>query len=317
MVRIVLVCAMSFALAVSAFAQTDAKKTNDSSSNIVQSLHRFAPTFPFLRSTDSKNDTKDFEALKKLLDEVRDDYLVRVQIKADKIIEEYKRDHLGQTSNEFESTLNNYNVISRSMEMGPNIRLGLDRIEKGFQIFNYIKPSILVDSSRSNDVSAVEYRLYLYSGILNLFYGTRYSMMHALKDFSYLVDSGVVPSDEELITVNNYLAGLNYNFALINLSDSVMQRHHLNLMFDNLWDLTELINKADQQKKDYKLMQLVKEYAPIINPFTARFRTKYQTYFDKLGLNYGKTEERAIESAEKKEKAAAPTTAPTPAGGAK
>lgn len=64
-------------------------------------------------------------------------------------------------------------------------------------------------------------------------------------------------------------------------------------------------------------MMLVKEYAAVVNPTTERFKTRYQQFFDKLGLNYGKTEEKAIESAGKSETPKAATTTTPAAGGGK
>lgn len=302
------------------FGQATNKSTaaaDKQATNIISDLNQYAPTFPFLRSTDSTKDEKDFEVLKKLLDEVQNDYLVRVLIKAERTLNEYKLNHPDLKLDEFASSMDQYRIVHRTMELSPNIRLGLDRLDKAFEIFNYIKPSLLIDASRSNDVRTVEYRIYMYDGVLSLFYGTQVSMKRAWKDFNYLLENKLVTDENEVLMVLTYLAGMNYNFAEQNGADIVMRRYYVNNMFDNLWDITEIRNKGDAQKKDYKFMMLVKEYAAVVNPTTERFKTRYQQFFDKLGLNYGKTEEKAIESAGKSETPKAATTTTPAAGGGK
>ncbi|MEK6795311.1 MAG: hypothetical protein AABZ39_11065 [Spirochaetota bacterium] len=312
---IVLILALAAAPIVFGQATNRSSSADKPATNVINDLNQYAPTFPFLRSTDSAKDEKDFETIKKLLDEVQNDYLVRVLIKAQRTIDEYKLNHPGLKLDEFASSMDYYRIVHRTMEISPNIRLGIDQLDKAFAVFAYVKPSLLVDGNRSNDVRTIEYRLYMYDGILNLFYGTQVSMKRAWKDFNFLLENKLVTDENEVIMILTYLAGMNFNFAEQNGADIVMRRYYVNNMFDNLWDITELRNKGDAQKKDYKLMHLVKEYAVVINPTTERFKTRYQPFFDKLGLNYGKTEERTIESAGKSGDTSKAATTTTPATG--
>lgn len=214
------------------FGQATNKSTaaaDKQATNIISDLNQYAPTFPFLRSTDSTKDEKDFEVLKKLLDEVQNDYLVRVLIKAERTLNEYKLNHPDLKLDEFASSMDQYRIVHRTMELSPNIRLGLDRLDKAFEIFNYIKPSLLIDASRSNDVRTVEYRIYMYDGVLSLFYGTQVSMKRAWKDFNYLLENKLVTDENEVLMVLTYLAGMNYNFAEQNGADIVMRRYYVNI----------------------------------------------------------------------------------------
>ena len=206
---IVLILALAAAPIVFGQATNRSSSADKPATNVINDLNQYAPTFPFLRSTDSAKDEKDFETIKKLLDEVQNDYLVRVLIKAQRTIDEYKLNHPGLKLDEFASSMDYYRIVHRTMEIYPNIRLGIDQLDKAFAVFAYVKPSLLVDGNRSNDVRTIEYRLYMYDGILNLFYGTQVSMKRAWKDFNFLLENKLVTDENEVIMILTYLAGMN------------------------------------------------------------------------------------------------------------
>ena len=105
---------------------------------------------------------------------------------------------------------------------------------------------------------------------------------------------------DRLITLNTYLAGINYRLATKNQPSDVNKVYYLNQMFNNLWDLTTLKN-SDEATRDAKYKLLLTQYHKVLSVNTERFKTTYQKYYDELGFTYGDTESEILSREEKPE----------------
>lgn len=316
--------------------EEQAEGTSDELTNSSR-LASFAPTFPYLKATDAGIDERDFEMLKKLLDQIEHDYLLRILDKAERIVyaqtndeiayydvngnkiphpRQEQKDYQMAQRVEFASQQNFYDLIKNKLAYSEHVRTGLKRVTDAYDVYERIKLSIQT-STMSNEIPMVEYRLYLYHALFNLYSASRGGLQNAAADFEYLLENDLAKGDEEKILYNTYLAGINMELAKYADANQVMKRHYLNNMFDSLWDIIVLKNKNNEEQKNNKIKHLITTYHKIVNPARPRFKEMYEPYFLDMGLSYSFVEEEKIEEAGAEtttsENTSSPASDPVPA----
>ena len=262
--------------------------------NTVNEIASFGPSFTDLRNTDDAALDKEYNLLQTNLTKIREDYLFRVLYKANKILERYTNVNFTDTNEMFYNAVYYYDLVAKPLAGDNNVDIALHELDKCFRLYNEVKP-IYEILGKTNELIQSDYELNLYAGIFNLFKGTagyyaksRYHLMNAL-----LNESAAKSDTTNLIMLNTYLAGVNYNLATINQNSDVSKVYFLNEMFNNLWDLTTL-KTADENIKTAKYKLLITKYHKILYTTSDRFRTTYSKYYDELGFVYGKTEDEVL-----------------------
>ncbi|WP_295163449.1 hypothetical protein [uncultured Brachyspira sp.] len=262
----------------------------DQSADTVSEITTFAPSFVDLRNTDDAALDREYNLLQTNLTKIKEDYLFRVVYKANKILENYTNVNFTDTNEMFYNAVYYYDLVSKPLANDNNIDIALYELDKSFRLYDEIKPIYQI-LGKTNELIQADYELNLYTGIFNLFKGTagyyaksRYYLMNALNN-----ESSSKNDTTNLIMLNTYLAGVNYNLATINQNSDVSKVYFLNEMFNNLWDLTTL-KTEDENIKTAKYKLLITKYHKVLYTTSDRFRAKYSKYYDELGFTYGNTE---------------------------
>ena len=262
--------------------------------NTVEGISAFAPSFTDLKNTDDVALDKEYNLLQTNLTKIREDYLFRVLYKANKILERYTNVNFTDTNEMFYNAVYFYDLVAKPLAGDNNIDIALLELDKAFRLYNEIKPIYEV-LGKTNELKQADYELNLYGGIFNLFKGTagyyaksRFYLMNALNN-----ETSGANNTTNLIMLNTYLAGVNYNLATINQNSDVSKVYFLNEMFNNLWDLTTL-KTADENIKTAKYKLLITKYHKVLYTTSDRFRTTYSKYYDELGFVYGQTENEVL-----------------------
>ncbi|MBW5409327.1 hypothetical protein E6A50_02945 [Brachyspira hampsonii] len=277
--------------------QTAATNENQGASentNTVNEVSAFAPSFVDLRNTDDAALDKEYNLLQTNITKIREDYLFRVLYKANKILEDYTNVNFIDTNEMFYNAVYYYDLVANPLANDNNIDIALQELDKSFRLYDEVKP-IYEILGKTNELAQADYELNLYAGIFNLFKGTagyyaksRYHLMNALNN-----ETSGQNNTTNLIMLNTYLAGVNYNLATINQNSDVSKVYFLNEMFNNLWDLTTL-KTADENIKAAKYKLLITKYHKVLYTTSDRFRTTYSKYYDELGFTYGQTEDEIL-----------------------
>ncbi|WP_304332372.1 hypothetical protein [Brachyspira innocens] len=276
--------------------ETAATEENQESSEVdtVEGISTFAPSFTDLRNTDDATLDKEYNLLQTNLTKIREDYLFRILYKANKILERYTNVNFTDTNEMFYNAVYYYDLVANPIANDNNVDLALSELDKSFRLYDEIKP-IYEILGKTNELIQADYELNLYAGIFNLFKGSagyyaksRYHLMNALHN-----ESSSKNDTTNLIMLNTYLAGVNYNLATINQNSDVSKVYFLNEMFNNLWDLTTL-KTADENIKTAKYKLLITKYHKVLYTTSDRFRTTYSKYYDELGFTYGQTEDEIL-----------------------
>ena len=279
-----------------ATTETTTTENQESSESVdtVNEITPFAPSFTDLRNTDDAALDKEYNLLQTNLTKIKEDYLFRVLYKANKILERYTNVNFTDTNEMFYNAVYYYDLVAKPLAGDNNVDIALHELDKCFKLYDDIKP-IYEILGKTNELIQSDYELNLYAGIFNLFKGTagyyaksRYHLMNAL-----LNESAAKSDTTNLIMLNTYLAGVNYNLATINQNSDVSKVYFLNEMFNNLWDLTTL-KTTDENIKTAKYKLLITKYHKILYTTSDRFRTTYSKYYDELGFVYGQTEDEIL-----------------------
>ncbi|PTY39623.1 hypothetical protein [Brachyspira hampsonii] len=275
-------------------AATDENQGASENTNTVNEVSAFAPSFVDLRNTDDAALDKEYNLLQTNITKIREDYLFRVLYKANKILEDYTNVNFIDTNEMFYNAVYYYDLVANPLANDNNVDIALQELDKSFRLYDEVKP-IYEILGKTNELAQADYELNLYAGIFNLFKGTagyyaksRYHLMNALNNAKAGQNNTT-----NLIMLNTYLAGVNYNLATINQNSDVSKVYFLNEMFNNLWDLTTL-KTADENIKTAKYKLLITKYHKVLYTTSDRFRTTYSKYYDELGFTYGKTEDEIL-----------------------
>ena len=273
---------------------TTENQESTESTNTVEGITPFAPSFVDLRNTDDVALDKEYNLLQTNLAKIRDDYLFRVLYKANKILERYTNVNFTDTNEMFYNAVYYYDLVAKPLAGDNNIDIALNELDKSFKLYEDIVP-IYEILGKTNELKQADYELNLYAGIFNLFKGSagyyaksRFHLMNALNN-----ELSGQNNATNLIMLNTYLAGVNYNLATINQNSDVSKVYFLNEMFNNLWDLTTL-KTSDENIKTAKYKLLITKYHKVLYTTSERFRTTYAKYYDELGFVYGQTEDEVL-----------------------
>lgn len=276
-------------------------ESDDTQKDTISELQFFSPSFTDLRNTDEGNLDKEFQLLQTNLIKLKDDYLFRIAYKANKILENYTNVNYTDTNQLFFNAFRYYDLIAGPIATDNNVDIALYEVQKSMNLYKSFEPTYLA-LGKTNELAQVTYELNLYAGLLNMFKGTSSYYTKAVK---YLNDAlayeeATTKDTDRLITLNTYLAGINYRLATKNQPSDVNKVYYLNQMFNNLWDLTTLKN-SDEATRDAKYKLLLTQYHKVLSVNTERFKTTYQKYYDELGFTYGDTESEILSREEKPE----------------
>lgn len=280
--------------AVDTAAEQTSTANQGESIDTPKELAPYSPSFIDLRNTDDIALDKEYYLLQTNLVKVKEDYLFRILYKANKIIERYTNVNFTDTNGMFYNMVTYYGLVSKPIAGDNNVDLALVELNKSFALYESIKPTYVI-LGKTNELMQSDYQLNLYAGIFNLFKGTQSHYVkgrdHLMKALENETSNGNDPSN--LIMINTYLAGVNYNLATINQHSDVNKVFYLNEMFNNLWDLTTL-KTEDENIKAAKYRLLISKYHKILYTTSVRFKTIYVKYFDELGFTYGNTEDEVL-----------------------
>ena len=277
--------------------QTENEQTSEESTDNVNGISSFSPSFTDLRNTDDQSLDKSYNLLQTNLSIIRDDYLFRILYKANKILEDYTNVRFTDTNEMFYNAVYYYDLVARPIASDNNVDLALREVYKCFRLYDEVKP-IYEILGRTNELVQSDYELNLYAGILNLFKGSHHyyelSRSHLNKAVENINNSGNAEGEtEKLIMLNTYLAGVNYKLAVENQPSDIRKVYHLNEMFNSLWDLTTL-KTEDEEIRSAKYKLLITKYHKVLYTNSERFKVTYSKYYDELGFTYGESEEEIM-----------------------
>lgn len=280
---------------------SSANEDGTTQKDTVSELKFFSPSFTDLRNTDETNLDREFHLLQTNLIKLKDDYLFRIAYKANKILEDYTNVNYVDTNQLFFNAFKYYDLISGPIANDNNVDIALYEVQKSIDLYKRFEPTYLA-LGKTNELAEVTYELNLYAGLLNMFKGTSSYYTKAVKHLNdaLVYEEATTKDTDRLITLNTYLAGINYRLATKNQPSDVNKVYYLNQMFNNLWDLTTLKN-SDESTRDAKYKLLLTQYHKVLSLNTERFRTTYQKYYDELGFTYGETESEILSREERPE----------------
>lgn len=277
----------------SLYAQEDAKTTTEGAATAetagdtgaLDTLLDFAPTFDLLRGTDTNNFNKRLDSLEKLVIELREDYLFRIQYKAEKILEEYTNLNNIDTNDARFTYTYYFDIVSGAMAGDNNVSLAINKTKRAITVYDALVPYAII-AEKVDELKALDYQINLYAGIFYMYQGL-YSV--SAEYFDTILEEKLTEDTNSLIIVNKYLAGIN-NILAEKQSSIFLKGYFYNNVFDRLWDITTL-DTAEGQARNDKYALLINNYHTIIFPTTERFKALYAPHFDRLGIVYADTEE--------------------------
>ncbi len=267
---------------------TGTETTEGGDTNSLNVLLDFAPTFDVLRGTDTNNFNKRLASLDKIVAELRDDYLFRVQYKVEKILSEYTRTNYIDTNDSRFTYTYYYDIVSSTMVSDANVALALNKVKEAIRVYDALMPYAIV-AGKVDELKVIDYKIHLYGGIFYLYSG-QYSTSAIYFD-TILVEK-LTEDTNSLIMVNKYLAGIN-NVLAEKQSSIFLKGYFYNNVFDRLWDIVTL-DTAEGEARDDKYDLLINKYHTVIIPTTERFKKMYAPHFDRLGIVYADTEEEIV-----------------------
>jgi len=260
----------------------------------ISRLDYIVPRFPAINSVNDGMLQLNLDRLTNYVAVLRDDYLFRVVHKIDKIVERYTNDYYIDTNSIDYVDLDVYDLVASEMASDMNVALGVREANKALDYLKIVKPS-LAAIGKTNDVEQIEYHLNLYAGILNMYRGGISSKKQSLTHFNYALDTEMAQKDMKMyIRLNTYIASLNFELVNFEVNNDVLRKFYYNNMFDALWNIVDKTTD-DENIKDAKFIILINQFYTVIYTETVQFKTVYSKYFDKLGFNYGQTEETILD----------------------
>jgi len=268
-------------------AVTTETATESGDTNSLDILLDFAPTFDVLRGTDTTNFNKRLESLDKLVAELKNDYLFRIQYKVEKILQEYTKMNRIDTNDASFTYTYYYDIVSGGMSGDKNVALAISKTKEAIRVYDALMPYAVI-AGKVDALKAIDYQINLYAGIFYMYEGS-YNI--SAKYFDTILEENLLTKEDtnSLIMVNKYLAGIN-NILAEKQSSIFLKSYFYNNVFDRLWDIVTL-DTEDGEARENKYDLLINEYHTIIFPTTERFKTMYFPHFDRLGIVYADTEE--------------------------
>lgn len=268
--------------------QTDSGTNENQGIDILNSLTPYAPTFNVLRGLNTENIDKDFEQLASIISSLENDYMFRVEYKVNKIVAEYTNKNFMNTNSYAFNNTSFYKIISGPLAADQNVALALNLVNDGFTLYNSLELFAPI-AGKTNELESMSYDLNLYAGLFQMYSG---NLKLADKYLTIVIDNKLTEDKDELLIVNNYIAGIN-NILAEGQSAIFFKMYYYNKVFDSLWNIVTL-ETEDEAQKELKYNLLINEYGSMIYTDTARFKNIYSEYFDKLGIVYADTEAEVL-----------------------
>ena len=262
--------------------------TEGGDTNSLGILLDFAPTFDVLRGTDTNNFNKRLAGLEKIVTELREDYLFRVQYKVEKILLEYTSTNYIDTNDSRFTYTYYYDIVASTMAGDVNVGLAINKVKEAIRVYDALVPYAVV-AGKVEELKAVDYEINLYAGI---FYMYSASYNASARYFDTILVEKLTEDTNSLIMVNKYLAGIN-NILAEKQSSIFLKGYFYNNVFDRLWDIVTLDTEEGQARED-KYDLLINKYHTVIIPTSERFKGMYAPHFDRLGIVYADTEEEIV-----------------------
>lgn len=246
-----------------------------------EAIQEYAPSFYLLKTVNENVETKDYQVIKKAVQEVEEIYLPRINKIMNSLREEidYQKS-LHPDKDNFESTKDYYDSMVRAFGNNHQLIRSWKKIENALVRFNIIKDSLSTQIENS-EFREVEYKLNKLSGIIQMFLGKNYNLKKAVIYFENILpnsERGALTDDNrELITIHNYLAGIYHTLYLKN-ENSVYSAHCLQQELFHLWSLVELGINDNPKLKEIKYLHLAKTYYDVID----ENNSLYQPYLRKI-----------------------------------
>lgn len=275
-------------LSSSLFAQEAERVEAENTKDNVAGLDIFLPNFMGREMINESAIESELEKISNFAEKAKADYMFRVFYKADLILQNYTNTTYVDPDVPSLFAINRYKLVAASLANDANIDIGIRDVEKWLLYLNDMRPSLYA-IGKTNEIKQVDSDLNLCAAVLNMYKGTYVSQMKSINYLKYMISQDMIATEEMEIRVATYLACLNYVLSEKEFND-LKRLYHYNEMFDSLWTIVEKTYK-DEQKRDAMFTILIRKYKAIIDYRRERFTTTYSKYFDKLGYNYGKTEE--------------------------
>ena len=298
-----------FFLSSTSFSQVTDLTQEETSKSFSEGIQRYSPSFYPLDMVRDNIVKKDYQTVKKILEDVEKDYLEkRVAKIIKKTAEDFdkKLQYRNVNSNHvFDSSKDYFDYVSKAVKNSQHLLESIHLINKANEKYLQIKGALLAQGVSEAEISQIEFKLNKLKGILNMYRDEVAHFKLAISAFLRLLSSQgdekrLSHNKKERLEIYGYLAGCYHELAERSRGDDVIYRDNLRNELYYLWLLLETKDEA-KESKDYKFQKLVRDYYAVIDFKGVRYANHYKPYLEQIGKSYKDLEERAASSEDQPE----------------
>ncbi|OHD66595.1 MAG: hypothetical protein A2096_07455 [Spirochaetes bacterium GWF1_41_5] len=273
-------------------AKTEIEKKSEKTDTLDAKILKFGPSFEGLLFTSPQAEKDQYEKIKIMLKEIKEEYMRRMLVYIEKTAEQVNN-LPGQDAASLEF-INYFDTVSARVRNIVYVQEAVNFLNLAVDQLGKIKSALEANKDiDKNDLTVTEKDLYKCRAIFSMFRGNPENLMQAHKDFNFIINSKLSADENETIEIYTHLAGINNRLANINKENITIKRQSLQNVLLYLWKIIELRNKANEELKEFKLKELLKNYYFVVDFNGQDYRDLYRPYMQKIGMDYKGPEAKA------------------------
>jgi len=268
-------------------------QSNSGSNSLFRYFSDFAETPRLFREADPEVEKRDYEVIKAILSNVENEnmrFLFMVLTNERSVIDFHVRRYTQPMA--FSNTTYYYDSATRTMRKNDYLRQSIGESERAWDRFSTIKSNLILAGVPESDVNRTEFRLKRLSGVMMFLDGSPLAVRTAVDKLESIIDQvahGVkdMGNNDELAEVYTYLVSAAHQvYADTANGDRATALAYLRKELYYLWRYTEMKNAGNEKLKEAKLMEVTRQYYPIMDLEGNHYINVYKPFVEKLGKNY-------------------------------
>lgn len=253
----------------------------------------FAQTPRLFREADPEVEKRDFEVIKAIVSNVENEnmrFLFMVLSNERSSIDSQVRRYTQPMA--FSNTIYYYESATRTLRKNDYLRLSIAESERAYERFSLIRSNLVLAGVSAAEVNQVEFRLKRLSGVMMFLDGSPVAVRTAVDKLESIIEQIAhgakdMANNDELAEVYTYLVSACHQVYLDQANgDRATALTFLRKELLYVWRYTELKNAGNEKLKDAKLMEVTRQYYPIMDLEGNSYIQIYKPYVEKLGKNY-------------------------------
>ncbi|MBN8217870.1 MAG: hypothetical protein J0L75_14600 [Spirochaetes bacterium] len=268
-------------------------QSNSGSNSLFRYFSDFAETPRLFREADPEVEKRDYEVIKAIISNVENEnmrFLFMVLTNERSVIDFHVRRYTQPMA--FSNTTYYYDSATRTMRKNDYLRQSIGESERAWDRFSVIKSNLILAGVPESDVNKTEFRLKRLSGVMMFLDGSPMAVRTAVDKLESIIDQvahGVkdMANNDELAEVYTYLVSASHQvYADTANGDRATALAYLRKELYYLWRYTEMKNAGNEKLKEAKLMEVTRQYYPIMDLEGNQYINVYKPFVEKLGKNY-------------------------------